>query len=116
MHGRHLGIEGPLTHPFSNMGDVQVGAVDAPVRGEVLHCVGLDVPLHGHQAAAELQAHGALVRRGPAVSPQVLDHGRVVPRALAAQTALERLLSLQQRVERIVGRGESTGRKRCFIT
>lgn len=38
----------------------------------------LDVSLHGDQAAAELQAHGALVGRGAAVSPQVLDHGRVV--------------------------------------
>lgn len=63
----------------SDVGDVQVGAVDAPVRGEVLHCVALDVSLHGDQAAAELQAHCALVWRGPAVSPQVLDHGRVVP-------------------------------------
>lgn len=52
--------------------------VDGPVRGEVLHCVALDVSLHGDQAVAELHAHGALVRGGPAVSPQVLDHGRVV--------------------------------------
>lgn len=54
---------------------VQVGAVDAPVGREVLHRVTLDVPLHGDQAVAELQAHRALVGRGPAVSPQVLDHG-----------------------------------------
>lgn len=59
----------------SDVGDVQVGAVDAPVGGEVLHCVALDVSLHGDQAAAKLQAHRALVWRGPAVSPQVLDHG-----------------------------------------
>lgn len=38
----------------------------------------LDVSLHGDQAAAELPAHGALVGGGAAVSPQVLDHGRVV--------------------------------------
>lgn len=57
------------------MGGVQVGAVDAPVRGEVLHCVTFDVSLHGHQAAAELPAHVALIRCCPAVSPQVFDHG-----------------------------------------
>lgn len=76
----------------SDVGGVQVGAVDAPVRGEVLRCVALDVSLHGDQAAAELQAHGALVGRGAAVSSQVLDHGRVVPRALTTEATLEGLL------------------------
>lgn len=57
------------------MGDVQVGAANAPVGGELLQGVALDVPLHGDQAAAELQTHGALVGCGPAVRPQVLDHG-----------------------------------------
>lgn len=74
------------------MGDVQVGAADAPVGREVLHCVGFDVSLHGHQAAAELQANRALVGRRAAVSPQVLDHGRIVPRALATEATLEGFL------------------------
>ena len=59
----------------SDVGGVQVSAVDVPVRGEVLHCVALDMSVHGDQAAAELQAHRALVGRSPAVSSQVLDHG-----------------------------------------
>lgn len=63
----------------SYVGDVQVGLVDAPVRGEVLHGMALDVSLHGDQAAAELQTHGALVGCSPTMGPQVLDHGRVVP-------------------------------------
>lgn len=59
----------------SNVRGIQVGAVDAPVRWEVLHCMALDVSLHGDQAATVLQAHRALVWSGPSVSPQVLDHG-----------------------------------------
>lgn len=58
---------------------VQVGVANAPAWGEVLHCVIPNVPLHGDQAAAELQAHCAPVWRGPIVSAEVLDHGRVVP-------------------------------------
>lgn len=58
---------------------VQVGAGDAPAGGEILHGVVLDVPLHGDQAAAVLQAQGAAVGRRPVVSAEVLDHGRVVP-------------------------------------
>lgn len=94
----------------SGVGDVQVGAADAPVGGEVLHCVALDVSLHGDQAAAELQAHRALVWRGPAVSPQVLDHGWVVPWALTTEATLEWLFTLMQSEER-AGSGV-TGRKR----
>lgn len=75
---------------------VQVGAVDAPAGGEVLLRVALDVPLHGHQAAAELQAHGALVGRGAAVSPQVLDHGRVVTWPLATKATLEGFLTCRR--------------------
>lgn len=59
----------------SNVGCVQVGAVDAPVRREVLHCVALDVSLHGNQAAAEFQADCTLIGRSPTMSPQVFDHG-----------------------------------------
>lgn len=59
----------------SDVGDVQVGAVDAPVGGEILNRVALDVSLHAGQAAAEFRAHGAPVRSRAAVSPQVLDHG-----------------------------------------
>ena len=51
--------------------------------------------LHGDQAVAELQAQRALVRRCPAVSPQVLDHGRVVPGALTTETTLEGFLSFK---------------------
>lgn len=75
------------------MGGVQVGAADAPVGWEVLDGVGFQVLLHGGQAGAVLQADGALVRRGASVGAQVLDHGRVVPRTLAAQATLERLLA-----------------------
>lgn len=57
------------------MGGVQVGAANAPVGGKVLHGVALDVPLHGDQAAAELQTHGALIGCSPSMCPQVLDHG-----------------------------------------
>ena len=83
----------------SDVWSVQVGAVDAPVRGEVLHCVDFDVSLHGDQAAAELQAHSALVGSGPAMRPQVLDHGWVVPWALTTETTLEGFLPLKQRQE-----------------
>ncbi|TNN68315.1 hypothetical protein EYF80_021498 [Liparis tanakae] len=55
-----------------------VGAVDAPIGREVLSCVALDVSLHSHQAVAELQAHCALVGRGPAVGPQVPRHARLL--------------------------------------
>lgn len=58
---------------------VQVGVANAPAWGEVLHLVVLNVPLHGDQAAAELQAYCAPVGRRPIVSAEVLDHGRVVP-------------------------------------
>lgn len=85
------------------MGDVQVGVVDAPVRGKVLQRVALDVPLHGNQAAAELQADGALVRRGPSMGPQVLDHGRIVSRALTTEAALKWFLSLRHRKTDIKG-------------
>lgn len=87
----------------SYVGDVQVGVVDAPVRGEVLHSVALDVPLHGDQAAAELQAHGALVGCCASMGPEVFDHGRVVPWALTTEATLKRFLSLKQR--------QCTGRK-----
>lgn len=100
----------------SDVGGVQVGAVDAPVRGEVLRCVALDVSLHGDQAAAELQAHGALVGRGAAVSSQVLDHGRVVPRALTTEATLEGLLPLRPREDReqgATGREAVVGGERC---
>lgn len=53
----------------------------------------LDVPLHGNQAVAELQAHRALVGCGPIVSAEVLDHGGVVPGTLTAETTLEGFLS-----------------------
>lgn len=64
--------------------------------------VALDVSLHGDQAAAELQADGALVGRGAAVSPQVLDHGRVVTRPLAAQATLKGFLTCTWGEERIL--------------
>lgn len=57
------------------MACVQVGAADGPVWGEVLQRVVLQVFLHGSQAATELQAGSTLVGCGPAVGPQVLDHG-----------------------------------------
>lgn len=63
----------------SDMGDVQVGAADAPVRGKLLHGMVPDVFLHGGQAAAELQTQCAPIRRGPAMGSQMFDHGRVVP-------------------------------------
>lgn len=59
----------------SDVGAVQVRAVNAPVGGEVLGCVTFDVSLHGDQAAAELQAHRAPVGSSAAMCPQVLDHG-----------------------------------------
>lgn len=76
---------------------VQVGVANAPAWGEVLHRMGLNVPLHGDQAAAELQAYGAPVGRGPVVSAKVLDHGRVVPRTLTAEATLEGFLSWKSR-------------------
>ena len=79
------------------MWDVHVRAVDGPAWGEILLRVILDVSLHGHQAAAELQAYGALVGQGPTMSPQVLDHGWVVPRALTTEATLKRFLPLMQR-------------------
>lgn len=57
------------------MACIQVGAADVPVWGEVLQRVVLQVFLHGSQAATELQADSTLVGCGPAVGPQVLDHG-----------------------------------------
>lgn len=89
---------------------VQVGAADVPAGGEILHRVVLHVPLHGDQAAAELQAHRAPVGRRPVVSAEVLDHGRVVPRTLAAEAALERLLSWKRGQESVqkAGRGRQT--------
>lgn len=85
---------------------VQVGAVDVPIGREVLSCVALDVSLHSDQAIAELQAHCALVGRGPAVGPQVLDHGRVVSWALTTETTLKGFLSLKRE-----GGGGGTHRK-----
>lgn len=87
----------------SDVRDVQVGVADVPARGEVLLFVVLYVSLHGDQAAAELTAHVALVGRGPAVGPQVLDHGRVVTRSLATQTTLEGFLTFRCRGEGVQG-------------
>lgn len=78
---------------FSDVAEVQVGLLDAPVRGYVLRLVAFHVLLHGGQAGAVLQADGALVRRGAVVGAQVLDHGRVVPGSLVAQLALKWLLT-----------------------
>lgn len=52
--------------------------------------------VHRDQTAAEVPAHGALIRPGAGVSAQVLDHGGVVPRPLATQTTVEWLLTFQR--------------------
>lgn len=87
----------------SDVWGVQVGVVDAPVGREVLLCVALYVPLHGNQAAAELQAYRALVGWSPAMGAKVLDHGGVVPGALTTETTLEGFLSSKRR-ERVCTR------------
>lgn len=92
----------------SDVWDVQVGTVDAPAWREILHCMVLDVSLHGDQAVAELQAHCALVGWGPTVSPQVLNHGRVVPWALVTDATLKGFLPLKQREEGTAGAGSKT--------
>lgn len=92
----------------SDVWDVQVGTVDAPAWREILHCMVLDVSLHCNQAVAELQAHCALVGWGPTVSPQVLNHGRVVPWALVTDATLKGFLSLKQREEGTAGAGRKT--------
>lgn len=91
----------------SDVWDVQVGTVDAPAWREILHCMVLNVSLHGDQAVAELHAHCALVGWGPTVSPQVLNHGRVVPWALVTDATLKGFLSLKQR-EGTEGAGRKT--------
>lgn len=53
---------------------IQVGTVDAPFCWEVLCRMSLDVLLHGGQAAAELQADGALVGCSAPMCAEVLDH------------------------------------------
>ena len=77
----------------SHEAQVQVGLLDAPVRGHVLGLVVLHVLLHGGEAGAVLLADGALVGRGAVVGAQVLNHGRVVTGTLVAQLTLKRLLS-----------------------
>lgn len=79
--------------PASDIAEVQVGLLYAPVWGDVFGLVAFHVLLHGWQAGAVLQADGALVGRGAVVGAQVLDHGRVVPGSLVAQLALEWLLT-----------------------
>lgn len=86
-------LTGEWSPECSDMRGVEVSAVYAPVWGEVSNWVALQVFLHSGQAAAELQANSALVRRGPAMCAQVLDHGRVVPWTLATQTTLKGFLS-----------------------
>lgn len=83
----------PLHSPDSDIAEVQVGLLYAPVWGDVFGLVAFHVLLHGWQAGAVLQADGALVGRGAVVGAQVLDHGRVVPGSLVAQLALKWLLT-----------------------
>lgn len=85
---------------WSSVADVQVCAVQAPVRREVLRGVILQVFLHGCQAATKLQTQGALVRCGAAMSAQVLDHSRIVTRTLAAQPTLKRFFTWRRDEER----------------
>lgn len=66
----------------------------------------LNVPLHGDQVAAELQAHRALVGSCPIVSAEVLDHGRVVPRTLTAETTLKGFLSWKGREQSVQKTGK----------
>lgn len=87
---------------WSSVAVVQVCAVQAPVRREVLRGVILQVFLHGCQAATKLQTQGALVGCGAAVSAQVLDHGRIVTRTLAAQPTLKRFFTWKRDEERML--------------
>lgn len=81
--------------PQLHVAQVQIGLLDPPIWRDVLWLVTLHVLLHGGQAGAILQADGALVGRGAVVGAQMFDHGRVVPRALVTQLALERLLTCE---------------------
>lgn len=91
---------------------VQVGVANVPAWREVLHRVALYVLLHGDQAAAKLQAYRAPVGRGPIVSTEVLDHGRVVPRTLTTEATLEGFLSWKSR-EQSVQKTENNSRMEC---
>lgn len=88
--------------PQSHVAQVQIGLLDPPVWRDVLWLVALHVLLHGGQAGAILQADGALVGRSAVVGAQMFDHGRVVPRALVTQLALERLLTCEEENARCV--------------
>lgn len=97
LHHNLLHVRAPpslhVLTPASDVAQVQVGLLYAPVWRDVFRLVAFHVLLHGRQAGAVLQADGTLVGRGAVVGAQVLDHGRVVPGSLVAQLALEWLLT-----------------------